>query len=117
VLAQILEAEAGQVDALVREAERAFAEYRAEGARQAGVLVTLDAANSFPRHPMRTDGPFLVWLGILPDDETFKRRFGPVVERCTRALAATGLLRGVPELVVLEPTPRSRLRWLPAGCE
>jgi hypothetical protein len=30
-----------------------------------------------------------------------------------RTLAATGMLRGEPELVLLDPTERSRLRWLP----
>jgi hypothetical protein len=29
------------------------------------------------------------------------------------SLSATGLLTGTPELVVLDPPPRSRMRWLP----
>jgi len=39
-------------------------------------------------------------------------KFTPVVEHSLQSLAATGLLRGTPELVVLDPTNRSRLRWL-----
>ncbi len=39
--------------------------------------------------------------------------FTPVAEHSLQSLLATGLLGGTPELVVLEPTHRSRLRWLP----
>lgn len=113
VIAQLFAARAGRLDDLVHEAEQAFSEYRAAGARQAGVLVTLDAQNNFPRHPVRTDGPFLVWLGLLPSDEALHRRLEPAAERCASGLASTGLLRQPPELIVLDPTPRSRLRWLP----
>lgn len=78
-----------------------------------GVLITLDAANNFPQLPIRTDGPYLVWLGLLRDNETLERELTRVVERSIQSLTATGLLRGAPEFVVLDPTPRSRLRWLP----
>ena len=95
----------------VRPAGRAdFAAYRAAGAREAGVLVTLDVPNNFPRLPIRTDGPHLLWLGIAENDDALATRFGPLVERSARRLMATGLLRGSPELIVLDPTSRSRLR-------
>lgn len=66
--------------------ESAYAEYEC-----AGLLVTLDAPNNFPQLPVRTDGPWVVWLGIFDD----ARDFAPI---------AGG------EVVVLAPTRRSRLR-------
>jgi hypothetical protein len=36
----------------------------------------------------------------------------PLTERSLQSLSATGLLRSPPELVILDPTRRSRLRWL-----
>jgi hypothetical protein len=113
VVAIIFPIKPNGVEAFAKQAEAAFAGYRAAGARAAGVLVTLDAANNFPQLPVRTDGPYLVWLGRLKDNETLERELTPVVENSIPSLAATGLLRGAPEFVVLDPTPRSRLRWLP----
>ncbi len=113
VVAQIFAVEAGEVDAFARRAESEFAAYRAAGVREAGVLATLDVPNNFPRLPVRTDGPFLVWLGILPGDPALEGVFRPLAERSARELSATKMLRGEPELVVLEPTRRSRLRWRP----
>jgi hypothetical protein len=113
VVAFICPIKANSVEAFAKQAEATFASYRAAGAREAGVLVTLDATNNFPQLPIRTDGPYLVWLGLLPDNETLERRLTPVVENSMPSLTATGLLREAPEFVVLDPTPRSRLRWLP----
>ncbi len=93
-----------------RRGEPEFAAYRAAGAREAA---TLDVPNNFPRLPIRADGPFLVWLGILEDDEKLERVFRPAANRSTQTLSSTGMLRGEPELVVLQPTRRSRLRWWP----
>ncbi len=76
------------------------------------MLATLDVPNNFPLHPIRSDGPFLVWLGVLEDDRALEQRFEPLAERAARVLSASGLLRGEPELVVLDPAARSRLRWL-----
>jgi hypothetical protein len=112
VVAQIFAIKTDAVDTFAQQAEGVFASYRAAGAREAGVLVTLNATNNFPQLPVRTDGPFLVWLGILRDDELLRARFAPLAERSVQLLTATGLLRGAPELVVLDPAPRSRLRWL-----
>jgi hypothetical protein len=111
VVAQIFPIRDDAVDAFAQHAEATFAGYRGTGAREAGVLVTLDAPNNFPQLPVRTDGPHLVWLGLLRDDETRQTRFAPIENRAFQSLAATGLLRGAPESVVLDPTPRSRLRW------
>jgi hypothetical protein len=104
---------ANSVETFANEAETTFASYRAAGAREAGVLITLDVTNNFPQLPIRTDGPYLVWLGVLKDNQTLETEFTPLVERSLQPLAATGLLRGTPELVILDPTHRSRLRWLP----
>lgn len=111
VVAQVFALRGGSVDAFAKQAEATFASYRAAGAREAGVLVTLDVPNNFPRLPFRTDGPYLVWLGILKDDEALETRFKPLLEESHRSLSATGLLRGDPELLVLDPASRSRLRW------
>ena len=111
VVAQIFPIREDGVDAFAQQAESVFSGYRAVGAREAGVLVSLDAPNNFPQLPVRTDGPYLVWLGLLEDDEARQTRFGPVADRALPTLVATGLLRGAPESVVLDPTPRSRLRW------
>jgi hypothetical protein len=112
VVAQIFAVKENSVDDFARQAETTFARYRVAGAREAGVLVTLDVKNNFPQLPFRTDGPFLVWLSILKDDQTLQG-FIPVADRSLTSLTATGLLRNAPELIVLDPTPRSRLRWLP----
>ena len=114
VVAQIFAVKAGRVDAFARRAEPAFSGYRAAGAREAGALVTLDVPNNFPRLPIRTDGPFLVWLGVLEDDRMLAK-LEPLAESSARDLGASGLLRGEAEFVVLRPTRRSRLRWLPGA--
>jgi hypothetical protein len=113
-VAQIYPLRAESVDAFVQQAEPHFAAYRAAGAREAGVLVTLDAVNNFPQHPIRSDGPFLVWLGLLENEGSLENDFCPLAERAAQSLAAGALLRGEPELVILDPAPRSRLRWCPA---
>ena len=112
VVAQVFAVKPNSVDAFAKAAETTFAEYRAAGAREAGILLTLDVKNNFPQLPIRTDGPFLVWLGILKDNQMLDTAFMPVVERSVTILTGTGLLRGTPELIVLDPTRRSRLRWL-----
>lgn len=105
---------AGSVEAFAREAEPVFARWRSSGVREVSVLVTLDVPNNFPRLPFRTDGPYLVWLGIAKDDETLNGRFRPLAENSFPSLSASGRVRGAPELLVLDPARRSRLRWLPA---
>lgn len=113
VIAQIFALKQDSVKTFPQQAESTFARYRAAGAREAGVLVTLDVPNNFPQLPIRTDGPYLVWLGILKDNATLDHRFAPLAEQAARSLSATGALRDAPELVVLDPAPHSRMRWLP----
>ena len=113
VVAYIFAIKANSIDAFLQEAEPIFASYRAAGVREAGVLVSFEGPNNFPQLPVRTDGPYLVWLGILKDNAALESRFNPLVEHAEHALSATGLLRDKPELVVLDPTHRSRLRWWP----
>ncbi len=112
LVAQIFAVKKDEVDAFARQAESAFAAYRAAGAREAGVLVTLDVPNNFPQLPVRTDGPYLVWLGILKNNTAMEKQFKPALDRSLPSLQASDLLRGTPELIVLDPTHRSRLRWL-----
>lgn len=113
VVALIFAVKTNNVEAFAKQAEATFASYREAGAREAGVLVTLDVINNFPQLPIRTDGPYLVWLGVFKDNATLEKQFTPLAESSMQSLLATGLVRGTPELVVLDPTPRSRLRWLP----
>lgn len=114
ILAQIFSLKPNSTEAFASQAESMFAKYRSTGAREAGVLVTLDAKNNFPQLPIRTDGPYLIWLGILKDHQMIEKAFTPFSEQALPAFTATGLLRSAPELVVMDPTPRSRMRWLPS---
>jgi len=112
VVAQIFALKAGDVELFARQAASAFDAYQAVGMRQAGLLVTLDAKNNFPQLPVRTDGLYLVWLGIARDDRQLETDFYPLADRAARQLAGDGLLRSAPELVIFDPARRSRLRWL-----
>ncbi len=111
VVAQIFAVKPGQVEGLAQRAAPLFATYRAAGARELGVLVSLDAKNNFPQLPVREDGPYLVWLGLFKDDVALRSGLTGLADETSRSLAASGLLRDKPELVVLNPTARSRLRW------
>jgi hypothetical protein len=113
-VAQILSLKNQPDDALSAKLRSRFSSYRVPGVREAGILITLDAPNNFPQLPVRNDGPFLVWLGILRDEESLKEGFTAAAQRVGETLASEELLRDPPELLVLEPTPRSRLRWFPA---
>lgn len=117
VVMQIFAVRAGETERFAEEAEIAFAAYRAAGAREAAVLVTLDVPNNFPQHPVREDGPFLVWLGVLRGEPAELERFTLLAGERGESLRASGRLRQPPELVLLDPARRSRLRWLdaPAG--
>jgi hypothetical protein len=112
IVAQIFAVKPNNVDAFAQQAEATFADYRAAGVREAGFLVTLDVPNNFPQLPVRTDGPYLVWLGIIKDNQTLEAGFNPLAKRSSKSFSDTGLLRSTPELVILDPTLRSRLRWL-----
>jgi hypothetical protein len=110
-IAQIFAVKEGNVDAFAQQAESTFARYRDAGAREAGVLVTLDAPNNFPQLPVRADGPYLVWLGVVENESSLKS-FTRLLESAQQSLSRTDLLKAAPEIVVLDPTKRSRLRWI-----
>ncbi|MDE2154926.1 MAG: NIPSNAP family protein [Xanthomonadaceae bacterium] len=112
VVAQIFAVRKGSEEGFAEQAQTAFAHYRIAGVHPAGVLVSLDVPNNFPQLPIRADGPFLVWLGVVKDDATLDSRLAPLLDAAEHALTTSGLLRGAPERVVMDPTPRSRLRWL-----
>jgi hypothetical protein len=111
VLAQIFRVAQGRIPELAPRAVQSFAKYRALGASEACVLVTLDVANNFPALPIRTDGPYLVWVGLIPDDAAIETRVEASMRDAAHELVATGLLAGPPETIVMTPTARSRLRW------
>jgi hypothetical protein len=110
-LAQVFRVVPGNVAELIKQTAATFASYRAAGAHEAAVLTSLDVPNNFPQLPIRTDGPYLVWIGIIADDPALKARLATLLEQSGHALAATGLLRDAPENIMMTPTPRSRLRW------
>jgi hypothetical protein len=114
-VAQIFSLKSQPDEALSARLRREFSSYHVPGVREAGILVTLDAPNNFPQLRVRNDGPFLVWLGILKDEESLKASFTAATQRVGEMLASEKLLRDTPEVLVLEPTPRSRLRWFPAS--
>ncbi|MES2403766.1 MAG: hypothetical protein V4567_05420 [Pseudomonadota bacterium] len=113
-VAQIFAVKKGDEDAFAERAEAAFTRYANAQVHPAGVLVTLDVPNNFPQLPIRTDGPFLVWLGVIENDAALKI-FEARASQVERSLEDTGMLRGTSERLVLDPTPRSRLRWWPAA--
>ncbi|HEX6549784.1 MAG TPA: hypothetical protein VF117_03865 [Gammaproteobacteria bacterium] len=114
MVAQIFPVAEHRIDEFSRQAEPVFARYRAAGIHEAGVLVTLDVANNFPQLPVREDGPYLVWLGLLKDDEMLQEQFMTLEKQHRPFFHGTGLLRDEPELLIMDPTRRSRLRWLGA---
>ncbi len=85
VVAQIFALKPDRVKAFSQQAEPVFAGYRAAGAREMGVVVTLDVPNNFPQLPIRTDGPYLVWLGILKDNRPYEDRFNPLAEQASHS--------------------------------
>lgn len=103
-VAQLLPAARGRLDQAAQAADPWFARYNGRGMIEAGILASLDQDQ---------DGPaWLVWLGVLRDDAALEA-LRPQCQACADALADAGLLDGEPELLVLAPAPRSRLRWGP----
>ncbi|HEX6929251.1 MAG TPA: NIPSNAP family protein [Gammaproteobacteria bacterium] len=111
IVLQLFALKADGVDSFLHQAKDLFGRYREAGIRDAGLLATLDEPNNFPQLPVRTDGPYVAWIGIAKD-EAMLAAFKELAARLQPAFAATGQLRGEPELVILDPAPRSRLRWL-----
>ncbi|WP_394778205.1 NIPSNAP family protein [Undibacterium sp.] len=110
LVAQLFAVKADQADHFSRQAEAAFASYRTAGLKEAGVLVTLDAPNNFPQLPVRSDGPYLLWLGMAQDQQMLNG-VQHLLEQSARKLAETGMLVQTPELIIMDPSRRSRLRW------
>ena len=113
VVAEIFSVKKDGLAEFIRQAEPLFARYRAAGVRELGLMETLDVPNNFPQLPVREDGPFLVWMGIAKDERALASRFEPLRQETVEAFTATGLLRDAPEIVIMDPTGRSRLRWFP----
>jgi hypothetical protein len=111
IVAQLFAIKTGGVDQFATQADKVFARYREAGIKEAGVLVTLDAANNFPQLPVRTDGPYLLWLGIVQDQAMFETAWQPLLQQSISTLSSSNLLRHAPEAITLDPAPRSRLRW------
>lgn len=111
---QIFPVRDGALAQLAEAAEPWFACYGGRGVAEAGILATLDEPNNFPRHPVRSDGSYLVWMGILRDRCALEALQG-MLRASACALEEAGLLRGPAELVVLAPGQRSRLRWMPVA--
>jgi len=111
-VAHIFPIKAGSLKDFMEHAEGKFAEYGSARLREAGRFVTSDVPNNFPQHPVRSDGPFVVWFGIARDDAAMED-FRELAKSVAKSLEETDLLRGTPELVILDPTSRSRMRWLP----
>ncbi|MES2070683.1 MAG: NIPSNAP family protein [Pseudomonadota bacterium] len=111
LVAQLFAVKAGNIDRFAEQAEQVFARYRAAGIREAGVLVTLDAPNNFPQLPVRSDGPYLLWLGLARDQQMLDSAWTPLAAQSLHSLAAGGLLTQTPEQIVMDPAQRSRLRW------
>ena len=111
-VAIIYPVKAGMAEQFARDAEPAFARFRAAGVREAGLLCSLDASNNFPQLPVRTDGPFLVWLGVMPNERALENGFLPLEISARKELQGSALVAGPIELVILTPTKRSRLRWV-----
>lgn len=93
--------------------EACFAGYHGRGVTELGVLATLAAPDHVARQPIRSDGHYLVWLGMLRDEAALAGLRAQCVA-AGESLASAGLLDGAAELLVLDPGARSRLRWIGA---
>lgn len=111
VVTHIFAVQPDQLDGFASRATVAFASLRSAGVQDAGLLVTLDAPNNFPRLPYRADGPFIVHLSVLKDESAWQA-FRSESDRVMEELNVGGGLRSKPERIVSDPTLRSRLRWL-----
>jgi hypothetical protein len=109
-VAQLFTVKSGAVDSFAKQADESFARYRAAGVQQSGVLVTLDANNNFPQLPIRTDGPYLLWLGVAKDKAAVDSWQAMAREEEKRLQGGAYLARDTEEIVIT-PTHRSRLRW------
>ncbi|MBV8657689.1 MAG: NIPSNAP family protein [Burkholderiales bacterium] len=110
VVAQIIRAEPSVLPQLTQTAQKLFTSYQQEGVQVIGTFATLDVTNNFPQLPVRTDGPYLVWLAVVRDAATL----AAVTQRAkagAQMLADGQGLKAAPEWLVLDPTAQSRARW------
>ena len=77
----------------------------AAGLHPLAVLATEPAENTFPRLPVRTDGPVVVWFASAPDETA--------ADEALDELDFSGRLGPRLQTLRLAPTPRSRLRGRP----
>jgi hypothetical protein len=98
-------------DATAARTRELVARYEGDGVRPQGLLVSLDQPNNFPQLPVRTDGPWMAWVGVVRDDAALAR-LRTAAKAGEASLRSTDSLRGDAEFLVLDPTPLSRMRWL-----
>lgn len=79
----------------------------AAGLYPLAVTATEPAENTFPRLPVRTDGPVVVWFASATDEAA--------AGAALASLDFAGRLGPRLQTLRLAPTPRSRLRGLPVG--
>lgn len=79
----------------------------AAGLRPLAVLATEPAGNTFPRLPVRTDGPVVVWFAAADDEDA--------ADQALARLDVSSRLGPRLQILRLAPTPRSRLRGCPIG--
>jgi NIPSNAP len=111
VIALLFAVKPDRLDSFVTQAQAAVSQYSA-AVREAGMFVTLNERNNFPQLPVREDGPYVFWIGVAKDDAALAA-IEPVTARVKAALSSLDALRAEPETMVLDPSRRSRLRWLP----
>ncbi|MDR7132945.1 hypothetical protein J2X06_000129 [Lysobacter niastensis] len=87
---------------------------REAGAELISVYVTDPSENTFPRLPVREDGPFLVWFARFSDVQAHHRYEAALVaDAAWREAVARAIrdgLKQLPQRLRLAPTPRSELR-------
>lgn len=114
LVVQLLPVGQGRADAVAMALADATTRYPREGVLDAGLLRTLDAPNNFPQLPVRSDGDWVAWIGMVRDAGALSR-LEAAMDAVEGRLDASGDLRARAERIVAAPTPRSRLRWLDAA--
>jgi hypothetical protein len=75
-------------------------------------FVTETHPNTFPRLPVREDANVFVWFSRFPDREAYQKSAAAVAESMRQSGAGTKLAeltKEQPEVLLLSPTPRSRI--------
>ena len=107
---QLFKVAAGGLDACAAAAETFFLGYTGPGVTEAAILATL-APPPAPEQAQGGAATHLVWIGMLRDEAALAA-LRPRFASAARQLAQAGLLDGEPELLVLDPGHRSRMRWM-----